>query len=85
MLVAVPTIIWSCTPVRKSWQPHEEGHCINYYAQCLAVALFDVLLDLLILLLPMPQVFRLQMKLSRKLLTAAVFASGYWYVSTTPG
>ena len=80
MLFAVPTSIWGCTPVDRFWYTSKPGHCINVYAQAMAVSIFDTALDIAILLLPMPQVLRLQMKLSKRLLIAGVFVFGYWYV-----
>lgn len=83
MLFAVPINIWSCTPIRKFWHATEPGHCIDYYAQALAVAIWDTVLDVVILVLPMQRVFRLQMKVGQRILTAAAFVCGYWYVSIT--
>lgn len=68
----------------KFWYPSKEGHCIDYYGQSIFVSVFDTLLDLVILLLPMPLVSRLQMKMTRKLLVAAAFFAGYWYVLFSP-
>ena len=84
ILCAIPTIIWSCDPVDKFWYPSKQGHCIDYYGQSIFVSVFDTFLDLVILLLPMPLVSRLQMKLTRKLLVAAAFFAGYWYVLFSP-
>ena len=79
MLYAVPTNIWSCTPIERFWHPQLPGHCIDYYSQSLIVATWDVVLDFVILVLPMPKVFRLRLGLGRKLLTATAFLAGYWY------
>ena len=79
LFYAIPTIIWSCTPVDKFWYTDKPGHCISYYAQSLTVSIWDCTLDLVILLLPMHRVCKLNMSVGRRAATAIAFFCGYWY------
>lgn len=66
-----------CTPVDKYWDRAKPGHCRSADALYIASAVPSVAIDLYILLLPLPIIWRLSMKLSRKMLVAGVFLSGY--------
>ena len=66
-----------CTPVDKYWNKAKPGHCRSADALYIASAVPSVAIDLYILLLPLPIIWRLSMKLSRKILVAGVFLSGY--------
>ncbi|KAL5362334.1 hypothetical protein BJX96DRAFT_177061 [Aspergillus floccosus] len=68
--------IFECTPRSKIWDRDIPGLCININSLIMTAAVFNVLSDFLILLLPIVCVGRLQMKLSKKLATSAVFAAG---------
>ena len=68
--------IFQCTPRARIWNPFVPGTCVNYRAVNLATAIFNVISDILMLLLPMAWIWRLQMSTSRKLRISAVFAVG---------
>lgn len=70
-------VIFECTPIQKAWDPTIPGRCDNEDALWLGSGIPSLLIDVLILLLPLPMLWRLQMKLSRKLLLVGVFACGY--------
>ncbi|KAI6779238.1 uncharacterized protein J7T54_007765 [Emericellopsis cladophorae] len=77
--------VFICVPVEKLWYPELPGHCINQVGTWIANAISTIFTDLVILLMPIPQVWRLNLKMREKLgLTAAfglgsfvVFASAY--------
>jgi hypothetical protein len=73
------TVTFTCIPVQKSWQPEIEGKCQNTQATYLGSAISSVIIDLFILLLPMPMLWRLQMRSLQKILITGVFVCGYWY------
>jgi hypothetical protein len=74
---AIFSAIFQCTPVYKAWRPLDSGHCINYYAWFIAMAVTSLLLDFVVLVLPMPMVFAMSMTLSRKLFVILIFIFGY--------
>lgn len=77
-LVATIFAIAQCTPRKKIWNPlMNTGHCIDTSAAYLSTAIFNVITDFAILILPMPILWKLQMPRKKKILTTAVFATGF--------
>ncbi|KAL4889363.1 hypothetical protein BDV59DRAFT_205350 [Aspergillus ambiguus] len=72
--------IFICVPVQKLWYPDIPGRCINQVATWIANAISTILTDLAILLLPIPQVWRLQLRLSEKLALTFAFGLGFFVV-----
>lgn len=67
-----------CDPIEKQWRPSVPGHCHSITVLWLSSSMSSVVIDLILLLLPLPMLWRLQMKRSRRILIMAVFACGYW-------
>ena len=65
-----------CTPRKKIWNPLLTGHCFNAEASIQASAIFNVFIDHVILILPMPCVWRLHLPLKKKILMTMIFATG---------
>ena len=76
ILVSTVTL---CIPVQKSWLPTISGHCENTQAVWLGSAVSSVVIDLIILLFPMPILWSLQITLGRKMLITGVLLCGYGY------
>ena len=72
--------LFACTPVAKSWEHNLPGSCTDSKMDLIGTAIPNIFTDLILLILPMPVLWRLQMGLSRKLALAGVFAVGYWWV-----
>lgn len=72
------TSIFQCSPVSKAWDPTHmaPGRCIDELSFYIASAGTDLLTDVMILSLPVPMVFRLQMPLRRKLAVSGMFLLG---------
>ena len=68
--------IFQCVPVRKSWNKHLYGHCIDTDAFWIAYAVMNVLTDVMVLSLPIPQIFKLHLRLREKLMVSGVFLLG---------
>ncbi|KAI1199001.1 hypothetical protein F5X97DRAFT_297766 [Nemania serpens] len=88
ILYKLPAQIFSCIPPSKNWLPSIPGHCENDYTNfglLLAGLIFDILTDLLILLLPMPIIFRLQTNRAKKLALTGAFVLGYITLVTSVG
>lgn len=69
--------IFQCTPVEKAWKPLLPGHCIDFYAWYIAIAAASFFVDLIILILPTPLLFKLRLSLPRKILVTLLFLLGY--------
>ena len=73
--------LFRCNPIRKNWSPETEGKCIaTKYSILFADCIISIITDLVILLLPLPLVWKLQISLRRKLKVMSVFAGGIVYV-----
>ncbi|MCJ1252151.1 hypothetical protein MMC30_009389 [Trapelia coarctata] len=68
--------IFQCTPRERIWNPLIPGTCVNEYAVFISGASMNLVSDLILLILPLHSVWKLQMKLKRKLQVSAVFATG---------
>ncbi len=71
--------IFSCRPRRKIWYPMTEGTCIEWAPGQLVNSVINIVTDVLILVLPMREVWRLQMPRKQKVGLIAIFAVGSLY------
>jgi len=70
--------IFQCTPIAKAWDPRiTDGSCINQYQWYLATAALSFLIDIYILILPVPVIWRLNMSLKRRISLLAAFFLAY--------
>ena len=69
--------VFLCIPVKKSWLPDTTGHCQDTQTLWLGSAISSVIIDLMILVMPMPMLWKLQLKLSRKIFITGVLICGY--------
>lgn len=70
--------IFMCNPVEKNWNPTVPGHCGPTSALWIGSAVPNVVIDLMILILPLPKIWGLQISRARKVGLTIVFALGYW-------
>lgn len=94
MVIAVGTyvICWAititflftfiCVPVQKLWRPEIPGHCVSELGVWLANASSTIFSDIMILLLPIPQVWKLNLRTPEKVGLTVVFGLGFLYVDT---
>ncbi|PWI69102.1 hypothetical protein PCL_01487 [Purpureocillium lilacinum] len=69
-----------CVPVEKLWRPELPGHCVSELGVWLANASSTIFSDIVILLLPIPQIWRLQLKRTEKVGLTFVFSLGFFAV-----
>ncbi|PWY64259.1 integral membrane protein [Aspergillus heteromorphus CBS 117.55] len=72
--------VFICVPVQKVWEPSLPGHCINQVGTWVANATSTIATDLVILFLPLPQVWKLQLRLSEKFALTIAFGLGFFVV-----
>ncbi|KAI5917889.1 hypothetical protein F4810DRAFT_627735 [Camillea tinctor] len=76
--VCTAIVPWfNCSPVRKTIDPFILGQCFDRMGWFLASAFINAITDLIILILPIPVVWQLQMTLRRKISVIFVFLLGY--------
>ncbi|KAL8876720.1 MAG: hypothetical protein Q9198_005133 [Flavoplaca austrocitrina] len=66
-----------CRPISINWDASVNGTCGNVAANCLASAGINTLTDILILILPMPIIWRLHVPLRNKLILSLIFGLGF--------
>lgn len=69
--------IFICVPVQKLWYPHLPGHCINQVGTWIANAASTIFTDLVILFMPMPQIWKLQLRKTEKVGLTLAFSLGF--------
>ena len=76
-------IAWSiyalltCHPIEKYWLFYIPGTCAGQFPGTFGSAISSVIIDLAILIIPLPPIWQLNLKTSRKLSVVAVFVLGY--------
>ena len=70
------TTVWACNPRHKIWTPSEPGTCISLAAMLISVAAVNAVSDMTILVLPVYQVWRLQLSTAKKIGVSGVFSTG---------
>ncbi|KAJ5663647.1 hypothetical protein N7507_004378 [Penicillium longicatenatum] len=71
-------ISMSCAPIAKQWDSSLEGHCINTIPFYFSLAGTSIGLDILIIALPLPVLWRLQLKAKQKIFLVCLFALGFF-------
>ncbi|KAF1357270.1 hypothetical protein EJ07DRAFT_167740 [Lizonia empirigonia] len=74
-IATLMVLIFSCTPVRKAWDPLLPGRCHDSAAGYVSSAV-NLTSDIAVLLLPVLGVAKLQMATRKKIAVCAVFATG---------
>jgi hypothetical protein len=70
-------VIFECSPIEKAWKVTLPGTCLNTGNLWLGSGIGSLLIDVIILLMPLPMLWQLQLKMVRKLQIIGVFICGY--------
>ncbi|KAJ6072431.1 hypothetical protein N7467_010516 [Penicillium canescens] len=84
-LACLLTHICLCAPVERNWQikPYPGDNCTLRGPLYIVIAVFNVLSDLCIILIPIPILAKLQVPLQRKLILVIMFSSGIFIMICT--
>ncbi|KAL3429947.1 hypothetical protein BDV09DRAFT_189665 [Aspergillus tetrazonus] len=85
LLGTILAVIFMCSPVAKVWNQSTPGHCRSPGDIWLGSGVSSVFIDVLILVLPIPILWGLQMKPSRKFLAVLVIILGHLVVVVSIG
>ena len=72
--------VCACIPPHKQWDTDVQDHCLNSFNLFVVTAATNVFIDVVILVLPLPTLWKLHTTLRRKLILTGVFVLGYWSV-----
>lgn len=79
----IVVILAACQPMEFFWTQYDgisEGTCINISSFFVAFSIFNVSLDVFLLILPIPMVLKLHMSVRKKLIVCALMMLGILYV-----
>ncbi|KAI0595078.1 hypothetical protein F4775DRAFT_571343 [Biscogniauxia sp. FL1348] len=62
-----------CRPIQKNWDPTVEGTCGNQIAAYTAVSVYNVIIDIVMCVMPLPMIYKLQLKAPYKLALFGIF------------
>lgn len=71
------SVTFICNPIEKVWDFTLPGTCLNFRRLWLGNGLPNLIIDVIILVLPLPMLWKLQMKTTRRIQISGVFVCGY--------
>lgn len=75
-IMTVSSSLFWCSPVAKTWDPTLSGWCVDRAGLNYSIASFNILNDLLLLSIPAPFIFKLQIQQKRRIILYCVFTCG---------
>ena len=82
--IATTTLTFmGCTPFAKNWDMKHPGHCVNLVSFFRWSGICNMLIDVLILFLPLPVVWRLNMPIRQRLELSGIFLLGVFVCGTS--
>ncbi|KAI1813019.1 hypothetical protein GGS20DRAFT_500455 [Poronia punctata] len=85
IVAALFSTAFQCTPIPKAWNPTLPGHCINTFIWYLVTAALSVVIDVYILLLPVPMIWGLKTTMRRRIYLLAAFFLTYSVIVISVG
>ena len=73
-----------CRPLSYFWDQPTDGSCGNSRSFYIFIAVFNLITDIIIFVLPLPILWRLQMARGRKLAQSGIFGIGIWCGNSKP-
>lgn len=84
LLTILLCVTFMCSPIRKAWDTALPGKCLNTGILWTGSGVTSLLIDVIILVMPLPMLWRLQLKLIRRIQVVGVFICGYLSVTPLP-
>lgn len=75
-LAVVPAACLICRPFALFWDPSLKGSCGNQKSFDMFMGIFNLVLDVTTVTLPMPVLWGLQLKLGKRIATCGMFSMG---------
>lgn len=72
-IAAILADIFLCTPVSYFWDKTIKGHCLNFTAVYFSNASFNIISDLVIMIIPIPVLKSLQLPIRQKIGLMLIF------------
>ena len=78
LLFALSFDVFRCTSVRKPWLPITPGHCVNVSPWLVAILAVSVIIDVYIMILPIPVLWSLPVGRKNKMILTGFFFCACW-------
>ena len=78
--IMILAMVFQCRPINRVWDPTIKADCIDISKVWIVMASMNVLTDFLILCLPLPQLWKLQMRRETKIQLIGIFSIGSLFV-----
>ena len=75
-VIDVLLVVFECSPVRKAWEPLLPGRCIDIIHVGVASGVVNIIYDVILLIIPIPMVWRLQLAKKMKIAVTGIFMTG---------
>ncbi|KAH8651069.1 hypothetical protein BX600DRAFT_553986 [Xylariales sp. PMI_506] len=72
-----------CRPIALYWDPKLPGSCGNFYGLWITTGTLNIVTDLIVLLLPMPYLYHLDLELYKKVVLMVMFGLGFLTVAVS--
>lgn len=71
-------LLFGCKPIRASWDPYAfaTGKCVNAAVMYIAIAVANIVSDVILFIIPIPTIVRLKMPLVQKVGAGVMFGIG---------
>ncbi|KAI1127533.1 hypothetical protein F5Y10DRAFT_265958 [Nemania abortiva] len=79
-IVALLVNLLHCMPIERNWDPNIDGYCFNLGVEPVLLAVFNVLTDFVIFILPLPYIWRLNTSFRAKLQLSSILALGSFVI-----
>lgn len=73
-----PVFMTNCHPVDQQWNPSPGGWCRDLSIEEFASVSINLALDLAVVILPLPALWKLQMVTRHKVFLSVMFSLGIW-------
>ena len=77
-------MIFQCSPIQKAWNPTIQGDCIDISKLYLSNAVPNIITDIIIIIAPIPILWKLKVTRAQKAALCGVFSMGGLQVNTPP-
>lgn len=84
-VVIAGLLLFGCRPIRAAFDPYEfgTGTCVDLPSLYIAIAVANIVSDVVLFTIPIPMIIRLKMPTAQKIGAALMFGIGSMYVSVT--
>ncbi len=72
--------IFQCVPIAAGWDLSTHGKCIDQKSFFLGQAIPNAIMDFVLLIIPLPFLWKLHVRRPQKVALVVIFLLGYWYV-----